>query len=120
MPQPNSTETHLHTPTSFCYYIVTRNALDEVSYRPVIYRGPNASKMFWRKIHEEAWNISRKIALTSQGMIIDQAEARKIQNTPNPICHLCKKPIDNRKDLVLDHNHLSKNLRPPGEKPSNI
>ena len=116
----NTVDTHLHEPTSFCYYIVSRNSLDDTKYEPIIYRGPNAAKVFWKSMHKEAQNISNKIKSSSQPMIIDLEEEMQLRNTPNPICHLCKKRILEKEDLVLDHDHLSKNLRPPGMNPSNV
>ena len=38
----NSIKTHIHSPTSFAYYIVSRNPEDKHEYVPILYRGPNA------------------------------------------------------------------------------
>jgi len=48
---------HLHEPSSFCYYIVTRNSADKNDYQPVLYRGPNAVKTFWEMLEKDLKKI---------------------------------------------------------------
>jgi len=106
-------KTH-HTPTSFSYYIVSRNPEDKREYIPYLYRGPEAPKVFWRRIKHEIDLISR-ILEDKKPIIISDEERESLCNTPNPICHICEERILDSKELVLDHDHLSTNLRQPND-----
>ena len=44
---------HVHEPSPFCYYIVTRNSADKNDYQPVLYRGPNAVKNVWMMLQND-------------------------------------------------------------------
>jgi len=48
-------------------------------------------------------------------IIISDEERESLCNTPNPICHICEERILDSKELVLDHDHLSTNLRQPND-----
>ena len=68
--------THLHQPSSFCYYIVSRNSADHTNYQPILYRGENAVKIFWQRIESEMKKIG-KIMANKKDMNITSEERER-------------------------------------------
>jgi hypothetical protein len=101
---------HYHDPSSFCFQIVTHNADDNTEYYPFLYRGANAVKKFWKKIREEVNKISA-IYDKIKPMAITPAQRSELINTPNPMCHICEKIIEERGEMVIDHCHLTGRVR---------
>ena len=117
----NTIHTHTHQPSSFCYQIVTRNVLDTKEYKPYLYRGADATKMFWKRMHTEAQHIRATISACQQPIIIHPDDERELRSAINPICYLCQGVITPEQTLVLDHDHLAKAIPDsPCEHSSNV
>lgn len=110
----NTIKKTLHTPTSFSYYVVSRNPEDKRELKPFIYCGVDAVQLFWKKIKHEVKVIS-SILSDVKPMVISTADRERLINTPEPVCHICEKRILDPTEIVLDHDHLSSNLRQPND-----
>ena len=106
-PKNNSftSNVNYHEPASFCYIIVST---DPRYYRkPVIYRGPNAVKIFIKQLKKEAkWieDILSKI----EPVHINTEFYRKLMEQNN--CHICGSSLTHQ-TKYLDHDHVTGEAR---------
>jgi hypothetical protein len=99
-----------HAPSSFCYQVVSHNPEDSHEYKPFLYRGPDAVKRFWQQIKKECEKISEVYA-KGKPLIITPQKRREMLNVPDPRCHICEEKILDRKEIVIDHDHVTSKIR---------
>lgn len=95
-----------HTPYSFCYLVVSDDG--KIS-DPVLYRGPNAVKVFLQKMKDEAIKISELYKNIIPMKELTREEEESFQSAEN--CYVCGKVLNN--DRVHDHSHLTGSYRYP-------
>ncbi|KAG8227152.1 hypothetical protein J437_LFUL001696 [Ladona fulva] len=92
-----------HEAYSFCYVMVTSEGFE----KPVLYRSPNAAKIFISKMKGEA----EKIAVRYRNIVpmnpFTTAQEESFRMEVN--CHICSKPLGD--DRVMDHCHLTGKFR---------
>ena len=91
---------------AFSYYITNTEGIYKC---PVIYRGPNAAKVFMESIKKEAEEIE-KIYTTPKPMI-KLTEQEQESHTNANVCYLCEKKFSPKNLKVMDHCHLTRSYR---------
>lgn len=99
--------THKHVPCSFSYYIHCE--YDNNLSKFVIYRGEDCVEKFIQSIREDADRIIKILqkVVPPKKNYSDSSGA----NTSSNICHICKKKIGDDEAYVIDHCHLTGNIR---------
>ncbi len=91
-----------HVPMSFCYYIVNTLGL---KYEPVVYRGPDAARVFVEKLKEEALKVKE---IYDRKLPIQDLTAEQIdQFNSSTKCHICELEFYQDDIKVRDHCHLT-------------
>ena len=106
-----------HTPCSFAYKLVCVD--DRFSKSTINYGGENAAYEFIKEILEEC-EYCKKIMKKyfNENLIMTEEEENLFQKSNS--CWICKKPIDNDKEKVRDHCHVTGKFRGFAHKICNI
>ncbi|XP_046399469.1 uncharacterized protein LOC124165964 [Ischnura elegans] len=114
-PSPKESFTNViqtHEPFSFCYMLVTPDGCQ----KPILYRGPNAARVFINRIKDEAVKIYEIYKNTIPINPLTEEEESIFLTSVN--CHICEKELG--KDRVKDHDHLTGRYRGPAHKLCNL
>ena len=106
-----------HIPCSFTYKIVCND--DRFSKSSIIYRGENAAYEFIKAILEKHKYCKKIMNKHFNKNLITTEEEENLFQQSNK-CWICKKLIDNDKDKVRDHCHISGKFRGAAHKSCNL
>lgn len=108
---PNSSYTiknFEHLPYSFAYYI--KCSFDDSISKFESYRGPNVAQTFVNFLERDAHNLYNKHLKVPKKMIELNSMEKLYCNYSNT-CHICEKKIENSKEKVIDHCHITGKMR---------
>lgn len=91
-----------HKPMSFCYYIILNGNM----YKPpVVYRGPNAGKVFFEMLKSEAREVEEIYSITKPMTNLNQEAEMYFRNAET--CYICKNEFSIANHKVKDHCHIT-------------
>ena len=102
-------------PCGFSFYV--HSVMDsEIKFPLELYRGPDAAKVFCKKIQEYVKDIYYLIKKTNKKMEITEKEQKEFNSATE--CYICKKQLNN--DKVRDHCHFTGKYRGPAHDKCNL
>ena len=103
-------------PCGFSFYVYS--IIPEIKFPVELYRGPDAAKVFCKKIQEcirEIYEIINKI-----NKKIEMTEKEQEEFNSATECYICKKFFDTTSKVVRDHCHLTGKYRGPAHSDCNL
>ena len=101
-------------PCGFSFYV--HSIVPEIKFPVELYRGPDAAKVFCKKIQEYMKDIYSLIKKTNKKMEITEKEQENFNLATE--CYICKKELNN--DKVRDHCHFTGKYRGPAHNNCNF
>ena len=102
-------------PCGFSFYV--HSVIPEIKFPVELYRGPDAAKVFCKKIQEYMKDIYSLIKKINKKMEITEKEQENFNLATE--CYICKKELNND-DKVRDHCHLTGKYRGPAHNNCNL
>ncbi|HYS61174.1 MAG TPA: hypothetical protein VEM27_11320, partial [Gemmatimonadales bacterium] len=97
----NTRKTHKHVPISFCYYIV---GPENTKFKgPIAYTGPDAVKVFYNMISEDAQIIEKMYNEYKNMPDLSQEEQQYLYTHTK--CCICNGELKNNEKIVIHHDH---------------
>ena len=105
---------HELVPCGFSFYV--HSIVSEIKFPIELYRGPDAAKVFCKKIQEYIKDIYYLIKKTNKKIEMTEKEQEEFNSATE--CYICKKELNNV--IVRDHCHLTGKYRSPAHNKCNL
>ena len=105
-----------HEPCGFCIYVVGAG-LKPGTFKPYVYRGPDAAEKFIMVLRDFEESIMKYIK-TNEKMVMTEADNADFKNAT--CCSFCKKALVEGPDKVRDHDHMTGKYRGAAHSKCNI
>ena len=103
-------------PCGFSFYV--HSVIPEIKFPVELYRGPDAAKVFCKKIQEYTREIYKIYKSCNKKIEITEDQIKKFNSATE--CYICKKVFSCNNDKVRGHCHLTGKYRGPAHNNCNL